>query len=90
MCNSGFLVRIGASRHRRGEYSGCRSGPAGLLYEMRATWPVTPVAVDAKRTTAWLHRQIVFDNEALEFAFLRSLKGVRVEVTATRIRVSRD
>jgi transmembrane sensor len=91
-------------------------------------WPATPVAVDAKRTTAWLHRQIVFDNEPLErvaaeynrytskpieiatpalrklrisgvfatddtdafIAFLRSLKGVHVEVTATRIRVSKD
>ena len=91
-------------------------------------WPATPVAVDAKRTTAWLHRQIVFDNEPLErvaaeynrysakpieivtpalrklrisgvfatddtdafIAFLRSLKGVRVEVTATSILVSRD
>jgi transmembrane sensor len=90
--------------------------------------PGTPVAVDAQRTTAWLHRQIVFDNEPLErvaaeynrytskpieiatptlrnllisgvfatddpeafIAFLRSLKGVRVEVTETRIRVSRD
>ena len=90
--------------------------------------PATPVAVDAQRTTAWLHRQIVFDHEPLErvaaeynrytskpieiatpalrnleisgvfatddpeafIAFLRSLKGVRVEVTATRIRVSRD
>ena len=91
-------------------------------------WPATPVAVDAERTTAWLHRQIVFQNEPLEqvaaeynrytakpieiatpalktlrisgvfatddtdafIAFLRSLKGVRVEVTATRIRVSKD
>jgi transmembrane sensor len=87
--------------------------------------PATPVAVDAQRTTAWLHRQIAFDHEPLErvaaeynrytskpieiatpalrnlqisgvfatddpeafIAFLRSLKGVRVEVTATRIRV---
>ena len=91
-------------------------------------WPVTPATVDAQRTTAWLHRQIVFDQEPLErvanefnrycpkpieivtptlrdlqisgvfatddteafIAFLRSLKGVRVEVTATRIRVSRN
>jgi transmembrane sensor len=90
--------------------------------------PATPVAVDAQRTTAWLHRQIAFDHEPLErvaaeynrytskpieiatptlrnleisgvfatddpeafIAFLRSLEGVRVEVTATRIRVSRD
>jgi transmembrane sensor len=88
-------------------------------------WPATPVAVDAQRTTAWLHRQIAFDHETLErvaaefnrytakpieiatpalrslqisgvfatddpetfIAFLRSLKGVRVEVTETRIRV---
>jgi transmembrane sensor len=87
--------------------------------------PATPVAVDAQRTTAWLHRQIAFNHEPLErvaaeynrytskpieittpalrnlqisgvfstddpeafIAFLRSLKGVRVEVTETRIRV---
>jgi transmembrane sensor len=91
-------------------------------------WPATPAAVDAQRTTAWLHRQIVFDQEPLErvaaefnryapkpieiatpalrnlqisgvfatddteafVAFLRSLKGVQVEVTTTRIRVSQD
>jgi len=113
------------------------SGPApslrvvelGADQQVRVTegvWPATPMAVDAERTTAWLHRQIVFDNEPLErvaaefnryaakpieiatpalrnlrvsgvfatddtdafVAFLRSLKGVRVEVTATRIRVS--
>jgi transmembrane sensor len=88
-------------------------------------WPVAPATIDAQRTTAWLHRQIVFEQEPLgrvaaEFnryaptpfdittpalrnlevsgviatddteafiAFLRSLKGVHVEVTATRIRV---
>jgi len=87
--------------------------------------PATPVAVDARRTTAWLHRQIAFNHEPLErvaaeynrytskpieittpalrnlqisgvfstddpeafIAFLRSLKGVRVEVEETRIRV---
>jgi transmembrane sensor len=91
-------------------------------------WPATPVAVDAERTTSWLHRQIAFDHEPLErvaaeynrytskpieiatpalralrisgvfatddtdafIAFLRSLKGVRVEVTETRILVSGD
>lgn len=91
-------------------------------------WPAKAMAVDAKRTTAWLHRQIVFNNEPLErvaaeynrystkpieittpalrslrisgvfatddteafIAFLRSLKGVRVEVTATSIRVSKE
>jgi transmembrane sensor len=91
-------------------------------------WPVAPATVDAQRTTAWLRRQIVFNEEPLEhvvaelnryapkpieivtptlrklqisgvfatddtdafIAFLRSLKGVRVEETATRIRVSQD
>lgn len=93
-----------------------------------AEWPATPIAVDAQHTTAWLHREIVFDHEPLErvaaefnryapkpieiatpalrklqisgafatddndafIAFLRSLKGVRVEATATRIRVSQQ
>ena len=90
------------------------------------TWPAKPIAIDAKRSTAWLHGKLTFDNEALErvaaefnrytakpieietpalrklritgvfatddteafIAFLRSLKGVRVEVTASRIVVS--
>jgi transmembrane sensor len=87
-----------------------------------------PSAVDAQHTTAWLHRQIMFEHEPLErvarefnryaskpfeittpalraleisgvfatddtaafIAFLRSLDGVRVEITATRIRVVQD
>jgi transmembrane sensor len=91
-----------------------------------AGMPDMPMLVDAQRATAWLHRQIVFEDEPLvlvaeEFnrysakpieiispslqnlrisgvfatddtdafiAFLRSLEGVRVEVTPTRIRVS--
>jgi transmembrane sensor len=91
-------------------------------------WPATPIAVDAQHTTAWLHREVVFDHEPLQrvvaefnryapkpieistpalrnlqisgsfatddtdafIAFLRSLKGVRIEVTATRIRVSQE
>jgi transmembrane sensor len=90
-------------------------------------WPTAPVAVDAQRSTAWLRRQIMFENEPLErvasefnryarkpieittpalrnleisgvfatdnsealIAFLRSLEGVQVDVTATRILVSR-
>jgi transmembrane sensor len=90
--------------------------------------PTAPISVDAERTTAWLHRQIMFEREPLErvatefnryspkpieiattalkglqisgvfatddteafIAFLRSLKGVHVEVTATSIRVSQD
>jgi transmembrane sensor len=93
-----------------------------------AEWPAKSVLVDAQQTTAWLHREIVFDHEPLErvaaefnryapkpieiatpalrklqisgafatddtdafLAFLRTLKGVRVEVTATQIRVSQQ
>ena len=102
--------------------------PDQQLRVAEGQWPAVPVAVDAGRTTAWLHRQIAFDNEPLErvaaefnrymstpieietpalrtlrisgvfatedpdafIAFLRSLKGVRVTVTATRIRVSAE
>jgi transmembrane sensor len=91
-------------------------------------WPAAAATIDTRRTTAWLRRQIVFEQEPLErvaaefnrygpkpieivtpalqnlqisgvfatddteafIAFLRSLKGVRVEETATRIRVSRS
>ena len=103
----------------------------GADQQLRVTegeWPATPVTVEVQHSTAWLHRQIVFDHEPLErvaaefnryapkpieivtpalrtleisgvfatddpeafIAFLRSLKAVRVEVTATRIRVSQD
>jgi transmembrane sensor len=89
-------------------------------------WPATSVPADAQRVTAWLRRQIIFENEPLErvvsefnryarkpieittpalrnleisgvfatdnsdvlIAFLRSLEGVRVDVTATRVLVS--
>ncbi len=111
--------------------------PSPLLVELRADqqlsvaagrWQTGPVVVDAQRTTAWLHRQIVFEKEPLErvaaefnryapkpieittpalrsleisgvfatddteafIAFLRSLKGVRVEVSAARISVVQD
>lgn len=91
------------------------------------SWPPTYVPVDTQRATAWLRRQIVFENEPLEavaaefnrysatpiqidspalrtlavsgvfaaddtesfIAFLRSLDGVQVDVSPTRIRVSR-
>jgi hypothetical protein len=91
-------------------------------------WAATPLAIDAQHTTAWLHRQIMFEHEPLErvasefnryaskpfeittpalgaleisgvfatddtaafIAFLRRLDGVRVEITATRIRVLQD
>jgi transmembrane sensor len=105
-----------------------RVGPDQQLSVAAGSWPAAPVAADAERTTAWLHRQITFEREPLErvanefnryspkqieittpalrnleisgvfatddteafIAFLRSLKGVHVEVTATRIRVSQD
>jgi transmembrane sensor len=91
------------------------------------SWPPIYMPVDTQRATAWLRRQIVFQNEPLErvaaefnryaatpiqidspplrtltvsgvftaddtesfIDFLRSLDGVQVEVTATRIRISR-
>ena len=102
-------------------------GPDQQVSVSKDEWPATVTAVDAKRTTAWLHRQIAFDHEPLErvaaefnryaakpveimtpelrkleitgtfsiddseefVAFLRSLDGVQVDVTATRIRVSK-
>jgi transmembrane sensor len=116
---------------RSRDYQSPRFVRLGSDQQIRFTagqWPVAPETVDAQRTTAWLHRQIVFEQEPLgrvaaEFnryaptpfdittpalrnlevsgvfatddteafiAFLRSLKGVRVEVTATRIRVSQS
>ncbi len=101
----------------------------GADEQLRVTpesWPATPVSVDAQRTTAWLHRQIIFESEPLDrvasefnrytstpieitapqlrdvkvsgvfatgnsmafVAFLRTLDGVQVDVTATRIIVS--
>ncbi len=89
-------------------------------------WPATPVTVDAQRTTAWLRRQIMFENEPLErvasefnryaskpieihtpelralqisgvfatdndaafIAFLRTLDGVRVEISDEHVVVS--
>ena len=37
-----------------------------MLRVSAAEWPSMPMAVDAQRTTAWLHREIVFDHEPLE------------------------
>ena len=129
--------RIAVGLSASAEIGSPSQGPAPGLVQVNAgqqitvadgEWPVTPVAVDAQRTTAWLRRQIMFANEPLErvasefnryaqkpieittpalrnlqvsgvfatdntaafIAFLRSLKGVHVEVTATRIRVSQD
>ena len=103
-------------------------GAAQQIAVTEEAWPATPTTVDAQRSTAWMRRQIAFDQEPLErvvlefnryapkpieiatpalrnlqisgvfatddtesfIAFLRSLKGVRVEVTATRIRVYQE
>jgi transmembrane sensor len=102
-------------------------GPNQQVAVSRGEWPAVPVAVDAERTTGWLHQQIAFSHEPLErvaaefnryvpkpieittpelrkleitgvfatddprafIAFLRSLDGVRVDETATRILVSK-
>lgn len=128
--------RVAVGRSPAAEAGGAHLSPgASPVVYLRANqqllvaeegWPATPVSVDAQRTTAWLRRQIMFENEPLErvasefnryaskpieistpelrtlqisgvfatdnsaafIAFLRSLDGVRVEVTEQRIIVS--
>jgi len=129
-------VAVGLSDLSAGRSTSSNQPPPARLVELgpnqqvsvsRNEWPGTPTAVDAKRTTAWLHRQIAFNHEPLErvaaeinryapkpieimtpelrkleitgvfsiddteefLAFLRTLDRVRVDVTATQIRVSR-
>jgi transmembrane sensor len=103
-------------------------GPDEQITVSDGHWPATPVRVDARRTTAWIHRQMIFDSEPLErvasefnryapkpivittpalrsleisgvfaiddseafIAFLRSLDGVHIQVTDTRILVSQQ
>ena len=122
------MDRLGTNSSRAHPPRFVRVGADQQIRVAEGEWPATPAAVDAQRTTAWLHRQIVFDQEPLErvaaefnryapkpfdiatpalrnleiggvfatddteafIAFLRSLKGVQVEVTATRIRVLQD
>jgi transmembrane sensor len=124
---SEILERRGMSSNQRPPVRLVELGPDQQVSVSKDQWPATPTTVDAKRTTAWLHRQIAFDHEPLErvaaefnryaqkpveittpelrkleitgtfsiddseefLAFLRSLDGVRVDVTATRIRVSK-
>lgn len=116
------------SPERSGQAQSVELGAGQQISVADQSMPSEPISVDAERTTAWLHRQIMFEREPLgrvatEFnrystkpieiatpalrnleisgvfatddteafiAFLRSLKGVHVEVTATRIRVSQD
>ena len=125
---SPVLERFGTHSSQNHSHPFVQLGADQQIRVAEGEWPPMPANVDAQRTTAWLHRQIVFDQEPLErvaaefnryapkpieiatpalgnlqisgvfatddteafIAFLRSLKGVRVEVTATRIRVSED
>jgi transmembrane sensor len=41
-------------------------GPNEQVTVAAGEWPDKPLAVDAQRSTAWLHRQIAFDHEPLE------------------------
>ena len=129
-------VSVGHSAAARAWASSTNAAPSTALVELQAgqqlrvvpnQWPAATVTVDAHQATAWLHRQITFENEPLErvagefnryapkrieivspelrslrisgvfaaddpdafLAFLRSLDGVRVEVTATQILVSK-
>ena len=123
---SGMSERGSMSSNQRLPMRLVELGPNQQITVSRDDWPATPTTVDAKRTTAWLHRQIAFAHEPLErvaaefnryapkpieimtpelrkleitgtfsvdnteefVAFLRTLDGVRVDVTATQIRVS--
>jgi ferric-dicitrate binding protein FerR (iron transport regulator) len=46
--------------------AGIQLGPDQQVTVGTGDWPEKPVAVDAQRSTAWLHRQISFDHEPLE------------------------
>jgi transmembrane sensor len=127
--------RVGVSRTESSPEAGPRHERSPSPLELNANqqitvsadaWPVEPTPIDARRTVAWLHHQISFDQTPLKqvagelnryakkpieiagpklgnlkisgtfstddseefIAFLRSLDGVRVEVTAARIVVS--
>jgi transmembrane sensor len=123
-------VRVTPSPQSNGAHAGWRPlmvSAGQQVRIMRGELLQGPLQVDAQRATAWLHRQIVFEQEPLadivaEFnrysatpieiesptlrglpvsgafavddpdsflAFLRSLDGVNVQVTATHIRVSK-
>jgi transmembrane sensor len=41
-------------------------GAGQQLSVAEGAWPATPVSVGAQRTTAWLHRQIMFEGEPLD------------------------
>src|SRR6185312_7967374 len=50
-------------------------------------WPATPRSVDAQRATAWLRRQIMFENEPLERVageFNRYASKLATEIPRTR------
>jgi transmembrane sensor len=123
---SPILGTSGANGSRTEPQQAVELGAGQQLSVTQGAWPAARVSVDAQRTTAWLHRQIMFEGEPLErvvaefnryapkpieittpalrgleisgvfsvddseafIAFLRSLEGVQVDVSDTRIRVS--
>jgi transmembrane sensor len=125
---SSMLEKLGTNSSQNHSPRLVQLGANQQIRVIERAWPTTPITVDAESATAWLRREIVFDQEPLErvaaeynrytpkpieiatpalrslqisgvfatddtdafIAFLRSLKGVRVEVTPTQIRVSRD
>jgi transmembrane sensor len=67
-------VEVALSGTRPGPSADSGQGGASSFVAVRANqqisvatgeWPATPVAADAQRSTAWLHRQIVFEHEPL-------------------------
>lgn len=67
-------VEVALSGTRPGTSADSGQGGASPFVAVRADqqisvatgeWPAAPVAADAQRSTAWLHRQIVFEHEPL-------------------------
>jgi transmembrane sensor len=125
-------VAVGLAREQPGAWAAAdRTVPVHAgesIVVAAASLPTSPNATDNHRATAWLRRQIVFEQEPLETVaaefnrynaipiqidspalrslkisgvfsaddpqtfldFLKSLDGVKVEVTQSRIRVSRE
>jgi ferric-dicitrate binding protein FerR (iron transport regulator) len=63
-------------------------GPNQQITVPRGEWPVIPVAVDAERSTSWLHRQIAFKHEPLErvVAEFNRYASKPIEITTPELR----
>jgi transmembrane sensor len=61
-------VRVAAAAPAAGDarLPDIQLGPNQQVTVAPDAWPAKPVAVDAQRSTAWLHRQITFEHEPLE------------------------